>query len=72
MEMQEVSSSNIRELGYDEDTQTMGVVFHNGNLYHFLDVPQEVYEELLGASSVGQQFNLSIRGQYEYENKGMV
>lgn len=70
MEMQEVSSSNIKEVGYDESTQTMGVVFHSGNLYHFFNVPKDVYEELVEAPSVGRQFNSAIRDQYEYEDKG--
>lgn len=72
MEMQEVSSSNIKKVGYDEDTQTMGVIFHNGYFYHFSDVPKEVYEELISAPSIGQQFNATIRNQYEYQNIGMV
>lgn len=72
MEMQEVSSSNIKKVGYDEDTQTMGVIFHNGYFYHFSDVPKEVYEELISDPSIGQQFNATIRNQYEYQNIGMV
>ncbi|MGW8177802.1 MAG: KTSC domain-containing protein [bacterium] len=70
MEMQEVSSSNIRLIGYDEANKTMGVVFHSGNLYHFFDVPKEVHDELVEAPSVGRQFNISVRDQYEYEDKG--
>ena len=67
MEMVEVSSSNINQIGYDDETQTMGVEFHSGKVYHYNNVPKEVYEEFVEAPSVGRHFNTEIRGQYDGE-----
>ena len=36
-----VESSNIAGIGYHKESKTLIVSFKNGNLYHFLDVPQD-------------------------------
>lgn len=66
MEMTSVSSSNIAEVGYDDDTSTLGILFNSGLLYYYSDVPKTVYEELLNAGSVGRYFNQNIRGVYNF------
>ena len=43
MEMVSVDSANISEIGYDPDTNKLHVVFNNGALYHYSEVPQETY-----------------------------
>ena len=59
-----VKSSVIAEIGYDEETKQLEVVFTNGARFRYADVPQEVYEEFIAAKSVGQFFGTKIRGQY--------
>lgn len=60
-----VTSSNIAALGYDGASQTLAVQFRNGDTWHYEGVPQEAYDSLRGAESVGRAFNAEIRGSYE-------
>ncbi|MCK5601397.1 KTSC domain-containing protein [Candidatus Pacearchaeota archaeon] len=64
MEMIDVQSSNLSQVGYDAETQTLGIVFKSGVLYHYENVPQEVFDELIEASSAGRYFNTQIRNSF--------
>lgn len=66
MEMHNVDSSNVAAVGYEEDSQTLQVEFNNGGTYQYFDVPQAIFEGLLGASSVGQYLNQNVKGSYRY------
>ena len=66
MEMYNVDSSNVAAVGYEEDSQTLQVAFNNGSTYQYFDVPQAIFEGLLGASSVGQYLNQNVKGAYRY------
>jgi len=61
-----VTSSNLASVGYDAGTQTLEVEFQNGSVYQYFDVPQAVYDLLVGAESAGRLFNSEIRGNYRY------
>jgi hypothetical protein len=63
---QKVVSSNLRSVGYDEAARVLEVEFQNGRVYRYLDVPREVYEELMSADSLGRYFNEYIRESYQY------
>ncbi|HYD86274.1 MAG TPA: KTSC domain-containing protein [Vitreimonas sp.] len=64
MERLPVSSSNIAEIGYDQGAETLEVLFKNGGLYHYFNVPPVEYEQLINATSVGSYFNHNIKGRY--------
>ena len=53
MEYVAVSSSTIAGVGYDPDSATLGVRFHSGMEYHYFQVPKEVLDGFLSASSCG-------------------
>lgn len=57
-----VSSSQIRSIGHDTDTNTLEVEFNNGAVYQYDSVPREVYLSLMNAGSVGSYFNSHIKG----------
>ena len=61
-----VSSSNIAEIGYDEASKTLELLFRPGGLYQYFDVPRREYDELMRASSHGQYLNAHIKGRYRY------
>lgn len=61
-----VDSSNVAEIGYDLNTQTLEVQFKDGNVYQYFDVPQSVCESLMSASSKGQFLNKEIKVNYRY------
>lgn len=42
----------------------LSIQFTDGSLYTYRDVPREVYEDLISASSVGGYFNREIRPRY--------
>jgi hypothetical protein len=56
-----VRSSKIKAVGYEQDSQTLGVCFQGGGEYHYSGVPQRVYDDLLFASSVGQYFDRYVK-----------
>lgn len=64
MEMTNVSSSNISQIGYDPSNRSLHVKFLNGGLYEYTNVPPEVYQNLRSASSVGSYFHQAIKGEY--------
>ncbi|MDJ0448840.1 KTSC domain-containing protein [Methylocystis sp. JR02] len=66
MRRQAVTSSNISEVGYDENSRTLEVLFTSGNLYQYFDVPPQIYTELMQAGSVGQYLNANIKGNFRY------
>lgn len=56
-----VSSSAIDEVRYNILTKTMEVTFTSGAVYSYAMVPEHVYEDLVNAGSVGQEFVFNIR-----------
>lgn len=66
MKRQPVNSSTVAEVGHDEPSRILEVLFRNGTLYQYFDVPEREYQELIGASSVGQYLNAQIKGRYRY------
>jgi hypothetical protein len=64
--MVNVASSAITSVNYDPDSATLSVTFRDGSFYIYDDVPQSVYDELIGASSPGGYFNSQVRDEYSY------
>lgn len=61
-------SSNLKRYGYDKKTRKLQIEFKNGGQYEYSEVPQEVVDELLQASSHGEYFSANIqKGSYEYQ-----
>ena len=59
--MNSVTSSNIREMGYHEESRQLRVLFTNGGLFQYKDVPPEVVSEMMKSDSVGSYFSKNIR-----------
>ncbi len=64
MEMIDVQSSNLQQVGYDAETRTLDVVFKNGDLYHYEDVSEEVFDKLMDSASLGRYFSMHIRNSF--------
>ena len=68
MERQQVTSTNIESIGYDPETKTLEVEFKkSGSVYRYDAVPEDVFEELKNAKSVGTYFGKAIKGAYEFK-----
>ena len=61
-----VSSSNLRSVGYDEESRTLEIAFHSGGVYEYYDVPPETFWELSQADSRGRYFHEHIRDVFDY------
>ena len=65
-----VSSSSLRAVGYDPDSQTLEIEFQSGNVYQYFGVPQEVHDDLMAADSLGTYFSASIKDHYPSRRVG--
>ncbi len=59
-----VSSSNIRSIGYDAKAQILEVEFKSGGIYQYLNVPEDVFDRFMAASSKGRFFDQRVKDRY--------
>lgn len=62
----EVESNYLRSIGYDSSNQVLEIEMRRGEVYQYLDVPTEIYTELMNAPSHGRYFNANIKENYTY------
>jgi lysyl-tRNA synthetase, class II len=62
-------STAIKDFDYDADQQTLRVVFGNGSVYKYSDVPEKIYQEFKETGSVGQYFNSQIRDKFGFDRE---
>jgi hypothetical protein len=60
-----VTSSNLSAVGFDHTNNTLRIRFHNGT-YDYLNVPSQVYQGLMNASSKGSYHARNIKDVYQY------
>lgn len=63
--MRPVTSSNLKGIGYDPKTRELHIEFPNGTYIHH-DVPQEEYDALVNAGSLGSHYHRSIKGKFPH------
>jgi hypothetical protein len=54
-------------IGYDEDAQTLEVVFNTGGIYRYTGVPPHVYAGLLQAASKGRYMQEQVLEHYAFQ-----
>lgn len=64
MMRQNVVSSELRSVGYDEQSVVLEVEFQSGGIYRYFGVPRELYLNLMSAGSKGRFFNMWIRDRH--------
>ncbi len=62
----DVKSSNVLAVRHVFD-QGLEVRFKTGDVYRFKGVPRELFEELVGAESVGAVFAAKVKGKFAHE-----
>jgi hypothetical protein len=67
MKLQTVDSSMIHAVGYDPKHQMLEVVFNSGKVYQYLEVPQNVYDELMASDSKGSYMLSFVIDCYPYQ-----
>jgi hypothetical protein len=63
MERHNVDSSMARTVGYDPVNSTLEIEFRTGEVWHYHQVPESVYLEMI-SGSIGRYFQAHIKGQY--------
>jgi hypothetical protein len=61
-----MESSSLLSVGYDPQSRTLEVAFRNSGVYRYVDVPPEVYAQMLAAPSKGRFVNDRVKGRYAY------
>lgn len=62
-----VQSREIAIVGYDSESSTLEIVFRRGGVYHYSEVPEEIYRGLMAAPSRGVYFSHHIKDKYPYQ-----
>jgi lysyl-tRNA synthetase, class II len=62
-------STAIKSFDYDAEQKILRVVFGNGSVYKYADVPETIYQELKATTSVGQYFNSHIRDKFGFDRE---
>ena len=57
MKHESVTSSAIKSVGHDEESQTMEIKFKSGHVAKYENVTRDEFETLRDAPSVGKHFN---------------
>ena len=68
MKLNEVVSSSISKVGYEDNC--LLVEYLSGAQYKYKNVPRELYEELLGATSKGKFIAAKVKGKFDYDKLG--
>jgi len=63
--MMDVTSEAMDAVSYDDAMEVLTIDFGNGNVYDYLGVPVDVYEQFLKADSKGGFFAETIKENYE-------
>ena len=66
MQRRTLDSSHLAAVGYDSANRLLEVEFATGQIYHFFEVPEQLYEGLTTAPSAGQYFYAYINKQFRY------
>jgi ATP-dependent DNA helicase RecG len=64
-----VASSNIASVGYDKEAHILELEFHHGAIYQYVDVPENVFEDLMSSPAKGAFFMNEIKGKFEQLNE---
>ena len=70
IEMIQLESDHLDQIGYDESTETLYVDFVDGSSYSYSGVPMSAFEGLQDASSHSENFRTRIKGHYSYRKEG--
>ncbi len=68
MNLVKIDSRMIYAVGYDEQAEILEVVFRRTGVYRYRNVPKQLYEGLLAASSKGSYMRDMIIGKYPTEH----
>lgn len=70
VEMHYVQSKNVECVGYDPEFMELHVRFLTSPMtYVYLNVPQQVFDEMMAAPSKGSYLNQCVKSVYPFEKR---
>ena len=60
-------SSVIIAFSYNEEKLILKITFVSGFIYHYKNVPKNIYNAMRAATSKGTYFNNYIKDRYDFE-----
>ncbi|WP_041734635.1 KTSC domain-containing protein [Dyadobacter fermentans] len=60
-------STVVERMIYNEEKQTLRIVYVSGMVYDYKNVPWEVYQAMKTSGSKGTFLNKHIKGNFEFE-----
>jgi hypothetical protein len=57
-------SSFIKNVAWDDDSESLLVKFNSGTTWVYFGVPENIYNSMIKATSVGAYFNKNVRDNY--------
>lgn len=67
MERIAVRSKDIAIIGYDKEKKLLEVVFRQGGVYTYREVPESLHRDFLKAESYGTFFDQRIKDKFQYQ-----
>lgn len=67
MHREQVSSSNIKSIGYESNLKTLEIEFKDGGIYQYFNVRSDIYKKLISAISIGSFFHKYIKDNYGWK-----
>lgn len=61
-------SAVIAAYSYDAAQATLEIRYHSGKVYHYLNVPEKVFNEMRATMAKGIWFNRHIKGKYSFKD----
>lgn len=59
-----ILSSIISSVGYDKERMILEIEFSDGSIYHYFNVPENIFQEFIKSTSYGKYFFSNIKGAY--------
>lgn len=67
MHREQVSSSNIKSIGYESNSKTLEIEFKDGGIYQYFNVASDIYKKLISVISIGSFFHKYIKDNYRWK-----
>jgi hypothetical protein len=66
MQRTKINSSNINSAGYDHSNHILEIEFSSGDVYQYLNVPENIFNLFVSASSHGSFFAHQIKDNFSF------
>lgn len=63
----DIKSTNIKSATYNTETGLLKIVFNNGSIYEYSDVPWELFTKFRMSDSQGSFLNANIKPKYTFK-----